>query len=145
MIYGHDLSKLPPEYRPGLGDTSFTIDFTGPTTEAGTQAGNWLLGKLGKLGELAKLANEHTKLGAGMCDVEGKWNKVLAAKYDPKLRTLFESKGYETGYSGGDQLSEQQLRGFLEEAFKQYPDLAKFYPPVNALINTAKNRTPSLH
>lgn len=102
-----------------------------------------LLGRAGRaIGNISKVADK-IKISSGMCDVEGARNRVEAAGLDPKLKELFESKGYTQGLSVGTPLTEGQLRSFLDEGFRLYPELSNYYPSVDSLINTATERAPN--
>jgi len=132
-IYGHNTGQ-------GI---VYTMDFAGLNGFVGDQLSDAVLGRLGRVkGQIAKEAKKDEHISSGYCDIDGVINRYKASKLDSALEELFKSKGYDTGFVSGTFLTEEKLRGFLEEAYQLHPDLAKYYPSIDELVNNAKSRTP---
>lgn len=134
MIYAHYV---------GNGGVRYTMDFSGPLLQTADELGPFLLKKLGPIGKFVAQLDKSIKLGSGSCDINGHIKRIEAAKFDPEVQKLYESQGYQPGYNA-TYLTEEQLQTFLKNAYDRYPGLIDYYPSINDLINTARNRMPVL-
>ncbi|MDA8383507.1 MAG: RHS repeat protein [Betaproteobacteria bacterium] len=133
MIYAHA----------GLNGPEYSMDFSGPALQTINELGPFFLKKMGGFGKFAAKLNKVIRLGAGVCDIKGHMRRIDAAKFDPELRSLYESLGYQPGYNA-TYLTKEQLQNFLETAYGRYPGLQDYYPSISDLIDTANSRMPTL-
>lgn len=124
----------------------FQMHFGSAPLQAANEVAPAFFGALGRVGKWLQNSDKVAdkvkgKFGnrAGMCDIDDPISRVKAAALDPEIAGMYKAKGYEAGPTG-TALTEQGLRGFLNEAYRAHPELRNYYPSVDVLIQNASDR-----